>query len=68
MTHDANDRPRFYGIKKEAHWLFHNVVGHPLVGVLGFVAGCLHNTGSTYVAPKVQDFADALHDWTMPER
>ena len=67
MTHNADDRPKFYTLREEAHWLFHNTVAHPLVGVLGFTAALLHHTGSKTVSTAFLKAGERLHDWSMPD-
>ena len=66
VTHNADDRPKFYSFKTEAHWLFHNAVAHPVVGVLGFTAAVLHHTGGRTLPAALLDAGERLHNWSMP--
>jgi len=63
-----DDKPKFFSLKKEARWLFHNTVAHPVVGLLSFTAALLHHTGSKTVSATLLDAGERLHDWSMPER
>lgn len=66
MTHDAGDRPKFYTMRQEAQWFFHNTVAHPVVGVLGLTAAFLHHTGGKTVPEFLLSVGEAIHEWSVP--